>query len=202
MDIGSEVFDLCMKPLEAAALDRRRRELIPQASGTVLELGAGTGVNLPYYDLSRIEQLHLSDPDLREKLLDRAVRRLGRSSEPRRVHAHQVEVESIPFPDHTFDSVVFTLVFCMVANPLAGLREIRRVLKREGRIYFIEHVISENPALGRGMHFLNRPWSHLSGGCNINRDTGSSIRAAGFEIEELQRSARGLVISGVGYLPA
>lgn len=202
MDLGSEVFDLCMKPLEAAALDRRRRELIPQAAGTVLELGAGTGVNLPYYDFSRVAQLHLSDPDLREKLLRRAVRQLGHQHAPRRVHAHQAGAESIPFPDHTFDSVVFTLVFCTVANPLAGLREVRRVLKPAGKIYFIEHVISENPALGRGMHFLNRPWNHLSGGCNINRDTTSAIREAGFEIGDFRRLAKGLVISGVGYLPA
>ncbi|HUX19731.1 MAG TPA: SAM-dependent methyltransferase, partial [Spirochaetia bacterium] len=72
MDIGSEVFDLCMKPLEVAALDRRRRELIPQATGTILELGAGTGANLPYYDFTRVRELHLSDPELRTKLLKRA----------------------------------------------------------------------------------------------------------------------------------
>lgn len=202
MDLGSEVFDLCMKPLETAALDRRRRGLIPQAAGNVLELGAGTGANLPYYDFSRVEELHLSDPDLREKLLKRASTGSPAGGEARRVHAHQVDVEKIPFPDRSFDSIVFTLVFCMVRNPIEGLLEIRRVLKEHGRVYFIEHVISENATVRKGMNVLNRPWHFLSGGCNINRDTEAVIRQTGFEIGDFQRSAKGLMISGIAYLPS
>lgn len=206
MDIGSEVFDLCMRPLEAATLEERRRRLIPQACGTVLELGAGTGVNLPYYEFSNIRELHLSDPEIREKLQRRAGLDGLAVDDPRvlidrryreRVRMHEAGAERLPFPDDYFDSVVFTLVFCMVRNPLAGFAEIRRVLKTTGRAYFIEHVISENPSLRRSMKLLNRPWYLLSGGCNIDRDTEGALRKAGFRIEQLHRSAKGLIISGI-----
>lgn len=208
MDIGSEVFDLCMRPLETSTLERHRRALIPYASGKVLELGAGTGVNLRYYDFSRVSELHLSDPEVRESLLRRAgiAGEQSRPSNPEfvldtghrdRVRIHEVGVENLPFADSFFDSVVFTLVFCMVKNPLAGLREIRRVLKPTGRAYFIEHVVSENHLLRQGMNFINRPWRVLTGGCNINRDTAAAIREAGFEIDDFRSSAKGLFISGI-----
>lgn len=202
MDIGSEVFDLCMRPLEAATLDRRRRELIPQASGKILELGAGTGANLPYYNFSRVQELHVSDPDLRAKLLRRASSSYADEAAPRQIHTHQIDAEAIPFANGSFDSVVFTLVFCSVTRQLEGLREVRRILRPNGRVYFIEHVISDRTGLRRGMNFLNRPWHFISGGCNINRDTEAAIREAGFEIDDFKRSAKGLMISGIAYLPS
>lgn len=206
MDLGSDVFDLCMWPLEAGALQRRRRDLIPQAGGRVLELGAGTGANLPFYDYSRISELHLTDPRIRAKLLARSELDGGQFEENLRaagfgcrdrICIHEAGAERLPFPEGYFDAVVFTLVFCMVGDPLSGLREVRRVLHPAGRLYFIEHVISERPGLRGGMELLNRPWSFLTGGCNINRDTAATIHEAGFAIESLERSANGLIISGV-----
>lgn len=214
MDVGSEFFDLCMRPLETATLERRRRALIPRASGRVLEIGAGTGVNLPFYDFTRLSELHLTDTQIREKLLQRAgLEGNGRRStaaehrpeirfrDREKIRLHEAGAENLPFADRSFDSAVFTLVFCTVTNPLAGFSELRRVLKPGGRAYFIEHVVSRKPSLRHGMNLINGPWRILTGGCNINRNTADTIREAGFEIEDFHHSSKGLIISGAAFVP-
>ncbi len=91
------------------------------------------------------------------------------------------------FEDDTFDSIVFTLVFCSVDDPLKGLNEVKRVLKTGGRIYFMEHVMPEHSILKNLFNRLNSSWNKLANGCNLNRETADMIRDAGFEIETLER---------------
>ena len=156
-----------------------RRNLLGSLSGRVLEIGAGTGLNAAHYP-SSVTELVLTEP---EEAMTRVLRRKPEAS---RATVVQASADALPFPDGHFDAVVGTLVLCSVPRPEAALTEIRRVLKPGGRLVFMEHVRSPDPRTARWQDRLNRPWRAINVGCNCNRDTEASIRAAGLEIVDLE----------------
>jgi len=182
----SAMYDRGFKATEEAGLREMRRELLAQARGRVLELGAGTGLNLEHYPAT-IEGLTLVEPDphmtrqLRDKLF-----RSGRASE---ISVIEAPGEDLPFPDDSFDTVVVTLVLCTVPDPAATLTEIKRVLRPDGQLLFLEHVRAEDPGLARWQDRLEGPWRFLGDGCHCNRDTVSAISAAGFDLGDVERSS-------------
>ena len=195
------LFDLFMYPLEAVSLTKKRRELMREVAGDVLELGAGTGVNLAYYDHRRVTSLTLSDLSVTERVSERARefrRRAGfTNGEVRLVEADALR---LPFGDESFDTVVFTLVFCSVPDQEQALDEVRRVLRPGGRVVFIEHVRPH----GAAKHLadaLNPAWHAATGECNINRDTAASIEAAGFRMDRLTSSGGSFLIDGIAVKP-
>jgi len=163
---------------EQTGLRRWRHKVVSQASGSVLELGAGTGLNLNHYPPG-LERLVLVEPDVHKAKL------LAAKPMPPGVSAEIVRApgELLPFEDDSFDTVVETLVLCTVADPEATAAEIRRVLKPDGRFLFMEHVRSEKPRLGRLQDRLEGPWMKFADGCHCNRRTVPMLRANGFEIE-------------------
>lgn len=177
-----------MYPLEAVALRRRRRRLIPRATGRVLEVGIGSGANLPYYRWEQVESLTMVDPTIPAPIRDQVY--------PVPVSFHPLSVEELPFPDASFDTVVFTLVFCSVPDSRAGLREVARVVKPGGQVFFIEHVLPPATRLHGVMHAINPYWRRVSSGCNIIRKTDEELTAAGLCISEMERFGRGFVIAG------
>jgi ubiquinone/menaquinone biosynthesis C-methylase UbiE len=193
MDIPSAFFDAFMYPLETGSLGSRRARLLPGASGTVLEVGAGTGVNLAYYPCDGLTDLYVMDLSVST--------RVYRRSEDGCLNPTILEgdVQHLPFEDEFFDTVVFTLVFCSVEDPERGLAEVHRVLKSDGRIIFIEHVLPEGkPVLAGSLKAITPVWKHVSGNCHLDRDTLAAIRRAGFEVESLERFANGVMIAGTG----
>lgn len=193
MDIPAAFFDAFMYPLETGSLGARRERLLPGASGVVLEVGAGTGVNLAYYPCDGLADLYVMDLSVSTKVY--------RRSEDGCLNPTILDgdVQHLPFEDGFFDTVVFTLVFCSVEDPERGLREIHRVLKPGGRIIFIEHVLPEGkPVLASSLRAITPVWKHVSGNCHLDRDTLASIRRAGFEVESLERFANGIMIAGTG----
>lgn len=182
----SAVYDRGMKGAEEAGMREKRHELLAGARGRVLELGAGTGLNLDHYP-ETIESLALTEPDphmtrrLREKLAAS-----GRSAE---VSVIEAPAESLPFPDDSFDTAVVTLVLCTVPDQAAALKEIARVLKPGGQLLFLEHVRSRSPSLAKWQDRLETPWRFLGDGCHCNRDTATAIGAAGFEVGDLEHDA-------------
>lgn len=182
----SAIYDRGMQGTEEAGLSDMRHELLAQARGRVLELGAGTGVNLAHYP-ETVEGLTLTEPDphmtkrLREKLTA-----VGKTS---KVTVIEAPAESLPFPDDSFDTAVVTLVLCTVPNQAEALKEIHRVLKPDGRLLFLEHVRSRNPSLAKWQDRLEAPWRFLGDGCHCNRDTAATIDAAGFQLGELEHDA-------------
>ena len=179
-------FDLFMAPLERWKLHRIRTHLVPGASGDVLELGAGTGVNLRYYDNQRVQTLTLSDRDDRRTVLRDRIHRLERRLGDE-VHVARIDAERLPFPDNSFDTVVATLLFCSVDCPPCGFDEIARVLRPDGRYLFLEHVLPTRSGTAWLFHQVNPVWNNLSRGCNLNRDTVAEIERAGFRVDPVHR---------------
>ncbi len=183
MGIWARVFAAMYDPLmaraERAGLRDERAALIRQARGRVLEIGAGTGSNLPHY-AGDVESLTLTDPDAP------MLRRLERKGPAALVL--RAPAEDLPFDDDSFDTVVSTLVLCAVDDQPRALREIRRVLRPGGKFLFLEHIRSTEPKMARKQDRLNGIQLRV-GRCNCNRPTVDSIRAAGFQITELTHGA-------------
>jgi ubiquinone/menaquinone biosynthesis C-methylase UbiE len=176
------IYDLMGGPIERKPLIvDNRRKLLAAANGRVLEVGAGTGFNLPHYPAA-VEELTLTDG--MNGMLRRARRRAERVG--RRVETTTAPVESLPFEDSTFDTVVASLLLCSVDDQDRALAEIRRVLKPEGQYLFLEHVRSDNPKIARRQDRLEGLWSTLVMGCHPNRDTLPHIEAA-FAVDEVER---------------
>jgi ubiquinone/menaquinone biosynthesis C-methylase UbiE len=177
------IYDRLMASTEEAGLEEKRHELVGQARGRTLELGAGTGLNLAHYP-PEVSELVLAEPDphMAKRLREKVAEQAGRP-----IEVISAAAEQLPFDDASFDTVVGTLVLCTVDRPAKALSEARRVLAPEGRLLFIEHVRSEQPRLSRWQDRLERPWGWFAGGCHPNRDTGGSIAAAGFTIEQLDQ---------------
>jgi ubiquinone/menaquinone biosynthesis C-methylase UbiE len=168
---------------EAAGLSAFRQGLLAGASGRVLEIGAGTGANLPFYT-GPVESLTLVEPEAP------MVRRLARrvSDHKRAVEIVEAAAEHLPFEDGRFDTVVSTLVLCTVRDQPRVLAEIRRVLAPAGRLLFIEHVRAEDPRLARWQDRLNGINRIVAHGCNCNRSTVDAMRRAGFAIASVTRA--------------
>ena len=160
----------------------RRRELLAPLEGDVVEIGSGTGVNIEHYPAA-VERLVLTEPDhhMRAKLQAR-LDASGRSAE-----IVDAGADALPFPDSTFDAAVVTLVLCTVPDPAAAVREIVRVLRPSGRLVFVEHVRSEHARTARMQDLIRPLWQVIGRGCNPNRDTLATIRAGGFEVDDVER---------------
>ncbi|MFP4509993.1 MAG: class I SAM-dependent methyltransferase [Spirochaetaceae bacterium] len=198
MNHPDSLFDAFMYPLEVLSLNRTRRRLIARARGDVLEIGAGTGANLSYYDRDQVRSIALTDLSIGQKLRERAARFQSSRENARGtpVYVRAANAMQLPFPDDSFDTVVVTLVFCSVPDQAVGFAEIRRVLRPAGRLLFIEHVRPHNAARHL-VDRLNPLWFRVTRECNINRDTAGAMRATGFQFDELTVGGKGFLIHGV-----
>jgi len=158
-----------------------RRWLVGGARGRVLDLGSGTGRNLPF--LPRNVNAIALDPSV--EALQRARRRAPR------VPLIVGRAEALPFRDSTFDTVLTGLVFCSVEDPQRGLAEVRRVLRPDGRLRMLEHVRSVIPWRAKVQDLIQPLWTWAAGGCHPNRDTETTVEHAGFRIESAGRMAKG-----------
>jgi SAM-dependent methyltransferase len=175
--LGAHLYDPCLAYGERRGMAALRRELLASARGRVLELGAGTGLNLAHYPAG-LDALVLSEPE--PAMRARLERRVARSDRPATVAA--AGAESLPFDDGAFDTVVATLVFCSVGDVAASMREARRVLAPRGRLLFIEHVRGR-PRLARWQDRLAAPWRAFAQGCRCNQPTVNLLGRYGFRVE-------------------
>ncbi|MET4637192.1 class I SAM-dependent methyltransferase [Mycetocola sp. 2940] len=155
---------------ERLGMQSRRRRLLRAARGRVLEIGAGTGLNLDLYP-DAIDDLILAEPA--EPMADRLRRR--RSQLGRSAHIVAAPAEALPFEDGSFDTVVSTLVLCTVTDPERALAEVRRVLRPDGRLLFCEHVRSGSLRLAGWQDRCADAWAVIADGCRCNRDTLTTI---------------------------
>lgn len=178
--LGALVYDrLVMQRSQEAGLADARRDALAMATGDVLEIGAGTGLNLPAYPRAGITRLVLTEP---HEPMRRQIE--AKTAEvPVPVEVVDAVAERLPFDDATFDTVTGTLVLCEADAPSVALDEIARVLKPGGRYLFLEHVRSDDPALARRQDRWAPVWRAVAGGCNCNRDTLATIAASGLDVE-------------------
>jgi SAM-dependent methyltransferase len=176
-------YDRSLKATEENGLGEMRAALLAGAQGRVVEIGAGTGVNLDLYG-DGVEDLTLVEPDphMGARLRERLATATGRP--PRRLVA--APAEAMPFADDTFDTAVAMLVLCTVPDPVAAIAELARVLKPGGRLLFIEHVRSEDPGRASWQDRLEKPWRFMADGCHCNRDTEANLRASAFQVEAIE----------------
>ena len=157
--------------------DKWRKALFSKVRGELLEVGVGTGANLPFYH----QNAKVTAIDFSPKMLSYARKAAERHNI--KVNLLEMDAQNMDFSDNQFDAVVTTCVFCSVPDPIQGLKEIRRVLKPEGRLYMLEHMRSENAFLGKVMDWLN-PLIVGTMGANINRYTMDNLAQAGFQVAD------------------
>lgn len=180
--VFSAMYDPLLWAAERAGMARRRQHLLARASGRVLELGAGTGINLRHYP-EAVAELVLSEPAA--PMVSRLKRRARRSG--RECSVVPAGAEGLPFEDDIFDTVVSTLVLCTVNDPRRSIDEIARVLRPGGRFLFLEHVRADSRRLARWQDRLHRPWHAFAAGCNANRATVELLRESPLRIGEVER---------------
>lgn len=172
------VLDLVMRQKHLA---KYRRAVIASARGCVLEIGVGSGLNLPLYG-DGVELVYGIDPSPRLLAIAR-----------RRAEAAKVPVElllgsatAIPLADDSVDTVVMTWTLCSIPDPLAALREMRRVLKPDGKFCFVEHGLAPDASVERWQHRITPAWRKIAGGCHLDRKIDELVRLAGFDLTRLQ----------------
>ncbi len=176
--LGAALYDPFLALGERRTMGRLRAEVLADAHGAVLEIGAGTGLNLPHYPAA-VRSLVLAEPV--DAMADRLVRRARGHDDVRVVRA---SAESLPFDDASFDTIVSTLVLCTVSDVHASLSEMARVLRPGGRLLFVEHVRASDRRLARRQQRWRALWSAFAMGCQCDRDTSAAI-ATRFDITEL-----------------
>jgi len=186
-DRQAALYDLMEVPAELLAFRRLRRRLWGDVDGAVvLEIGVGTGKNIPYHrgDARTVAV------DISPRMLRRAARRARRLE--RDADLILADAQHLPFRDNTFDAASATFVFCSVPDPVAGLQEMRRVVRDGGRLHLLEHVRAPNPVVGWLMDLANHIAVRLSG-ANINRDTVSSVATASITLDEVESRGFGIL---------
>jgi ubiquinone/menaquinone biosynthesis C-methylase UbiE len=173
------LYDLVMAPIERIHLGRWRENLAGGASGLVLEIASGTGLNFPHYPAEAKVIATEFDPEM----LERARSRVRDSSA--HVALVAADARTLPFRDGLFDTAVVGLAMCTIPDPSAALMELRRVLRQDGVLRMLEHVRSSNALIGRMQDSARPVWSRLAGGCRLNERTVERVEAAGFALSTL-----------------
>ena len=163
---------------------KARSKIVPQALGEVLEVGIGSGLNLPFYDAKRVTSIIGIDPAAQMQTLAR--KRASDISIPVEVIA--VDVQGIHADTDRFDTIVMTFTLCSIDDPVSALQEMARVLKPDGRLLFCEHGLAPDLSVERWQHRLTPFWKPMAGGCHLDRDIPALIRAGGFAIDELSEA--------------
>ena len=161
------------------SVSQQRMKVIPQARGRVLEIGLGTGLNLPFYDTGRVSELVGVEPSLTMHHL--AMKRSRAAGIP--VELVGIGAERLPLADRVFDTVVSTYTLCTIPDPVLALRELRRVLAPGGRLLFSEHGKAPDESVRKWQARIQPVWGKFSGGCHLGRDIPAILKEAGFDAQ-------------------
>ncbi|MFZ7946022.1 class I SAM-dependent methyltransferase [Neobacillus sp. 19] len=186
--IFAKWYDIFMKPLEKKKFKQIRKKLLANATGSVLELGSGTGVNFPYY--TSAEKVTAVEPSLH--MIEQSISKQKQSVIP--IEVVQAVAEDLPFKADMFDTVVATLVFCTIPNPEKAILEMKRVCKPNGKILLFEHVKMENRILGTIQELLTPVWKKICDGCCLNRNTIKLLNGHDIMMTRVQKYSKDLFV--------
>lgn len=167
----------------ARPVRKQREKIVPRARGDVLEIGIGSGLNLPWYDREKVSHVWGLEPA--EEMRAKTRRRLQGDTLP--VDLIDLPGEQIPLDNNSVDTVLLTYTLCTIPDPVTALEGMRRVLKPGGQLLFCEHGRAPDAGVQKWQDRLNGAWCRLAGGCNMNRDIPALLRAGGFEIVDEER---------------
>ena len=177
-DQNALFYDLFELPVEKLLYSKWRKKYFSPLKGKILDVGIGTGKNIDYYS----DEAEVTGIDFSPKMLEKSRKKLAKSGKEN-ITLMQMDVENLNFDDNSFDYVITSSVFCSVPDPIKGLKEVRRVLKPEGKLIMIEHVLSKNKFISLLENLFNSIVRFFPG-VNINRDTGQNIIKSGMEVIE------------------
>ncbi|OCA84443.1 methyltransferase type 11 [Bacillus sp. FJAT-27225] len=183
------IYDAAMKGFEENTFKDIRKELLQKAEGKVIEIGFGSGINFPLYVTA--ESVDAIEPN--PHMIKRAQSRLEKATVPIRIH--KMGAEKLAFPDDSFDTVVATLVFCTIPDPVRAFTEIKRVAKPNARLLIFEHVRMPQPAMAKAQQLLTPVWKRVCDGCHLDRDTLALLKENSVRIEKVQTYYNGLFIA-------
>ncbi|NHC41473.1 class I SAM-dependent methyltransferase [Bacillus sp. MM2020_1] len=181
-------YDFFMNPLEKKKFKRIRMELLSKATGNVLELGSGTGINFPLYE----EAVKVTAIEPSKHMIERSLSKQKQACVP--IDIVQASAEELPFAADTFDTVIATLVFCTIPNPEKAILEMKRVCKSDGKILLFEHVKMQNRFLSSLQDWLTPAWKKICDGCCLNRNTIDLLRGHNISIIKVQEYYRDLFV--------
>ena len=163
----------------ASPNQKQRQKIVPEAAGEILEIGFGSGLNVPYYDPSKVKKIWALEPSegMRRKAQPAVI---GTDMD---IEFITLPGEQIPLDDNSVDTVLMTYTLCTIADTEAALQGMRRVLKPEGRLLYCEHGKAPDDNVARWQNRLNPAWSRIAGGCQMNRDIPALINEGGFSIK-------------------
>ena len=179
--VFARYYDMVLNVSEEAGLSTIRGGVLANANGRVLELGAGTGLNLSHYP-EAVEALVLTEPD--PNMLKKLRRKVAVQNQDRFVEITSGDAGNLPFPDDSFDTVVSTLVLCTVPDPVKAIAEAHRVLKPGGQLLFVEHVLGEGAVAAR-QKAIAGPWEKIACGCRCDRPTHATLEASDLMVVEM-----------------
>ena len=160
----------------------QRDKIVPLAEGVVLDVGIGSGLNIPFYNKSKINYLYGLDPS--KELLD--IAKSIANENQLEVDFLQCSAESIPLPDRSIDTVLITYTMCTITDVALSNSEIMRVLKDDGKLLFCEHGLAPDKNIAKWQKRINPLWGKIAGGCNLNRDIPKLISSSGFKISNME----------------
>lgn len=173
----------------------QRKKVTPLAEGKILEVGIGSGLNLPFYNKSKIVELWGIDPSEELNVMAKKVAK----KEGLDVNFISSSAEDIPLPDNYFDTVLITYTMCTIPEVIEANKEMLRVLKPEGRLIFCEHGLAPDPKVAKWQHRIDPIWGKIAGGCHLNRNIPDLITSAGFEIDNMEQMYLPSTPSFAGY---
>ena len=163
-------------------INYQRDKIVPLAEGVVLDIGIGSGLNIPFYNKTKIKQLYGLDPS--KELLD--IAKSVAKKENLEIEFLECGAESIPLPDKSIDTVLITYTMCTIPDVALSNSEIIRVLKDDGKLLFCEHGLAPDKNIVKWQKRINPLWSKIAGGCNLNRDIPNLISSSGFKISNME----------------
>jgi ubiquinone/menaquinone biosynthesis C-methylase UbiE len=163
-------------------INYQRDKIVPLAEGVVLDVGIGSGLNIPFYNKTKIKQLYGLDPS--KELLD--IAKSVAKEKKLEIEFLECGAESIPLPDKSIDNVLITYTMCTIPDVAISNSEIMRILKDDGKLLFCEHGLAPDKNIAKWQKRINPLWSKIAGGCNLNKDIPNLIRSSGFKILNME----------------